>query len=313
MTTEAQVVSGTPAATPEPVAATPPVQATPPAASQPVVTPAAAAPQGSAAAEVVSRVPTRKLLSDSDEDIPTDADTIEMSPRAFRARLERFTKKQLREQFGTDDPTAIKAQQEELARYRQEREQHRIAQMSETERLKEELTRERGMREAAEQQFQHAEDSRVIDDVQRKVNDFANRYMDADYHEVELPRLKKFIMGCSEADLENPDEVIEEWFKRRIEAKPKLGRDYGTSGDQGASLGTAQGASQGTAQGASQGQPPAAAPQRVQVPFTNGPPPNRPSPPAAGAAMQKTAAPGRPNSMSEAELREEKRKLGLNW
>jgi hypothetical protein len=236
------------------------------------------------------------LLSDTDDEIPNDAELLEMSPRALKSRLDRFTKKQLKERFGVEDFDTIRTQLDELELYKREREEKRLAEMTELDRLKEQLAQAQEATRRSEAKALAMQEARVVEHEDRRVMAIAAKYLDEDYIDTELPRLARYIQGCSEEELRDADGTIEAWFRRRVEDKPKLGKDY------------------------SNGAPPPAqvqsqvGPPPKQVPHSNGVTVERPGQAQpSGSNQARTAAPGRPNTMTEAELREYKRQHNLHW
>lgn len=287
-TTAAATANAAPAATPPaeaPKANGVPAQA---AAPSPSPVPASVAP--------VERVPTRKLISDTDDEIPDNAELLEMSPRNLKGRMERYSKKQLKERFGVDDFDQIKAQLAELDAYKKNEEDKRLAQLTETDRLKEQLLQSEAAREKAETRARDLQESRIIESEDRRVMNIAAKYLDPDYIDTEIPRLAKFLYSCTEDELRNADDVIDAWFKHRVEEKPKLGKDYG--GPAAAVAGTTA----------------ATPPVPVKVAVNNGVNAEKPANgQQSGLAFQKTAAPGKANSMTESEVKEYKRQHGLHW
>lgn len=215
--------AATPAEAPKAPAAAPEVQkangvATPvapqaPAVQQPVATPA-------------ERIPTRKLIGGDDDDIPDNADLIEMSPKSLKSRLERSNKKQLRDRFGTDDMESIKAKLDKFAEYEAKQEEQRLAQLSEGERMKEELNVEKTARLAAETRVKELQESRILESEDRRVMNIAAKYLDPDYIDTNIPVLARHLDGLSEEDLKNPEKAIEDFFKDLVTKKPKLAKEY---------------------------------------------------------------------------------------
>ena len=117
------------------------------------------------------------------------------------------------------------------------------------------------------------------------------RHIDPDYIEHEVKLLARHINGMREEDLADPDAVIEAWAKQRIVDKPRIAREQ-------AAAPTTQ-----------------AAPAPVrQVPISNGTSPHRPGGPGVQQTLaEKTAAPGKVNSMTEDEWRRHKREQGYTF
>lgn len=268
-----------PAKTPEPTA---------PKAAAPgpsIITPAQAIAEAQAEPKTVERIPTRKLLKDDEDDIPSDTDLLEMTTKSFKNRLERFTKKQLKERFGMDDPEEIKAKLTELDGYKAKEEEQRIAALSEKEKLQEERDREALKSAQWEQKHNALLEAQELGKVQSKAESIASKFIDPDYVDVAVEKLKKAVRSASEADLKNPDAFMESWFKEEIKNKPKISKDY-------------------------EGKPAEVKP----VMITNGANASKPANlQASGQATNKTASPNRPNSMTAEEVRELKKRNNIHW
>lgn len=284
----------TPPAAPAPTPAAPPAAPPPPAAASAATPPPEARP--------VANVPTRKLIGD-EEDIPADVDLLEMSARGLKSRLQRHTKKELKDRFGTDDPDAIKSQLDELAQYKAREEEQRLAQMNELERERELRAKAEARATAAETRAAQVQENQVVERTDRRIMRYAAEYLDPDYLDVELPKLARHIANLSEDELRDPDAMLTGYFEQRVKDKPKIGKAYGAAPPEPPAEGAAPAA----------GAPPAAPPTKI-VPFSNGanaaPPAQLPS---SGEVLQKTAAPGKPNSMTDAEYRQFKTQQGIRY
>jgi hypothetical protein len=286
MTTEA-IKDGSaskPGETAAPVQPKPPEAPPPPAAGLAPTPPPAPDP-----GQRAPLPPTKKLIKLADaDDIPDDADLLEMSPRALKSRLERHSKKELRDRFGTDDTDDIKAKLDKLSEFEAKAEKDRLAQLSEVEQWKERAAKAERERDEAFTRARDAQEARIVDREDTRITGLAAKYLDPDYIEESLYKLARYLRDEVDAsDLKkNANGVIEDWFKKLVEKKPKLGKDFGAAG-----------------------------PPPKPVPLTNGTEPARPGQGGqpSGTALDKTAAPGKANSMTEAELRAYKRAQGLHW
>lgn len=281
-----------------PVTEVTPTPAPPPVVPPPVVkvTPAAPPP---------TQAEPKRHRATAEGDIPEDADLIEMSPRALASRVARATKAQLKERFGTDDPEQIKRDLEEVKTLREEKRKAEEAKLSEIERANKRAQEAESRATAAEVRARAEAEGRIFDQFDSRMNRIASKLIDDDYAEAELNRFAKHLVDTYEEkaleawDAEKLKAVATEWFGERIKAKPKLARDYEDKKREellkeikadaktgGKSVKVTNGAGKTAEDG-------------------GGPPP------ASGGA--KTFAPGKPNSMTDAEVRAEKRKNGWNW
>ncbi len=287
--------NGAPAATPPALGQTPAGGAVTPGGA--VAVPPAAAPLPPPVqqqATPIERVPTRKLIGDED-DIPKDVDLLEMSSKALKNRLERFSRAQLRERFGVDNFDEIKARLDRAAQLEQQAEEKRLAELSEADRYREMYSRAEAARVAAEQQLTQYQESRMIEDQDRRVISIAANHVKPKHFNYVTTELARHLQTLEEEELRDPDAYIEGWFQKWTQENPEFGKDFGA---------TPPAPVQAV---------PAPLPQRA-VPVTNTPTLTRPSTTQpAGAQLQKTAAPGRPNSMNENEWREYKKVNNLRW
>lgn len=284
-----------------------PVQ--PPPSPTPAAVPAAPGVGGSngqlelaaaaALANPVARIPTRKLVADADEELPADADLIEMSPALLKKRLERFTRKQLRDRFGTEDMDAVKKDLDELATLRAENEQRRMASLTETEQLREQVGQAQRRAEAAEARAEQIQTERVVAEQDQTVTALMKQHINPRYLKHESRNLAEYISTLSDAELADPEATIEAWCKQAISEDPALAIPQAAAEPPVVPV-----------------QPPsnvAAIRPPVPVPVSNGANVQRPSAASPGGVQGPagTYAPGHPNTASPQEWRDYKR--ANNW
>jgi hypothetical protein len=219
--------------------------------------------------------PARHTVKDDEEEIPETAELLELSAKALNSRLARHTKKQLRENFGTDDIVEIKAKISRLQELEDKEEERRRADLSEKEKLEEDLKKERGRAETAERKHQEAIEQRMVDQEDSRIKDIAGEYIKAKHYKHVSRDLAEFLLGeYSEKELANvKDTTIRKWFKDYLEENPEFAKAD------------------------------AAAAPVAKVPLDNGANVKRPdSAPTSGQASSKTARPGQPNSYTKQEL-----------
>lgn len=268
-----------------------------PAAPAPAPAPApAAAPQGMSAvptpAPTAPSAPAAKKsakLSADDDDIPDDAELVQMSPRALKARLARASKQALREQFGTDDLESIKSKLATADEYAKKQEEERLAKLTAEQKLKEE--RDKAIRERDEfrTKFEERERTYVIEKQDARITRIAEKHIKPRHVAKFLPDLAQAILSSNDPKLaKNEDAWIEGWFKKLVQEEPEFGVNYAAS--------------------VAAAQAPAEKPEPKKIVLSNGAKDGRPAGSQTSGAP-KTAAPGKPNSMSDKEIRES----GYSW
>lgn len=221
---------------------TPPV-VPPPAGTQPApgfgtphssagaATPASAAPVVKPAAAATPAEPKRVRVK-GDDDIPDDADLIEMSPRAMAARLARHSKSELQKRFGTDDPDKITADLKELEELRADKKKADDAKLNEVQLANKKAAEAEGRATAAEAKARQAEETRIYEKQEGRLAKRMGKHIDEDHVDVELTRFARHLTKTYDAKkLEAMSEdqelkLLEDWVKERVEAKPKIARDY---------------------------------------------------------------------------------------
>ena len=268
----------------------PKVEAAPPAKPEtPKATPAAtklAVDTGSPGTSAVAR--TRVS---GDEEIPEDAELLELSKSALEKRLARHSRTELKAHFGTDNPNEIKKKLERLAKYEADEEERKRAEMTEREKMQADLASEQRLRQDAERRALRVHTERVVEREEVKITRIAGEYFDADIVEDMMPRLARYLSKeFSESELEalgknqsKYEKTISKWCKDQVEKKPKYGKDYVPA---------------------------------VKEPLDSGIDDNNARHNAGNNADMRdgrTFAPGRANSMSPAEAKAAARKMGYSW
>lgn len=224
-------------------------------------------------------------LGDDDE-IPTDAEILTMSRKGFNSRLDRETKRALKEKFGTSDFDAIQAKIKKAEDIEKEREEQRRAELSEIERVKEDNKRLRRERDDATERYRMREQIQAREQTQGKIAEIGNKLVHPKWMKVAMQEFADHLVEkYTEAELENfPEEKVEEWFKSYIAQTPEAS---------------------------------AKAPEQPleQQPLTNGlgangRAPANPNPPETGA---KSFSPNAKNPMTPEEARAKAREQGINW
>ncbi len=227
----------------------------------------------------------RHAVKDDDSEIPGDAELLELTPKALKSRLDRHSKKGLRDRFGTDDPEVISARLKRLEELEAKEEETRKAQLSETERLKEEKQRAEARAEAAEQRAMQVEEDRAVDGVERQMSGLLSKHFDPDYVDDQASRLARHLATCSDRHLRpgKLEATVTKWCEEELKRKPKLAKESAES-------------------------------EPKKVALSNGAEDGKPKPAlGTGENGKKTYAPGKANSMTDEEWRKEKRALGFTY
>ena len=229
-----------------------------------------------------SKKPEPKQI-EADDEIPEDSELISMSKQALTKRLDRHTKKELRERFGTDDYAQIKKDLDELKTLRDEKEQKRRAELSENEKLKEDLAKEKKAREEAERKAQQTVDAQVFAEYDATAKEVFGDKIAPKHVKRAMRELKEHILGLEEGetptDPKKAKKVFEKWTKEWLEENPEFAK-------------------------------PVDEPKKIAL--TTGSNPNARREKSDPQLAHKTAKPGQVNSMSKAEYAQYKRERGLS-
>jgi hypothetical protein len=234
----------------------------------------------------------RELSGDDDE--PKAGERVVLSSEAFRKRLERSNKAQLRAEFGTDDPKVLKEKLTKLETYEAAEEERRKAALTKEQAQEERATKAEERAAAAEARVAEIEESSVVREADNELREVLKdvvkpkywkhvrvdlaEHLDAEYGEK--------LDAMTDAQRET---AVKDWAKKYVEENP----EYATAPPVAKK---------------EDPPPPPAAPQKV--PLTNGIG-NRGRPaPVTTKFEGKTLKPGQPNSMTAAEVAEWKRLPG---
>ena len=258
------------------------------AAKEPPATPepAKAAPAKETPAPALA--PEKKTVAvepaeiDESADIPANASLIQLTPQALSKRLDRYTKKQLEEHFGTADVAQIKSDLAELKVAREEKEAARRAALTEIDKAKEDAAREKKRAEEAESKLQKTLDSHTYAEYDRAAEIALTEHLDPEAVELGILKLKKHVLSLDDDELEDPSKVFETWAKDFAKKNPK----YAKAAE--------------------------AAPEPKKIKLNTGTDTRTRPEKSPVSLAEKTPRPGQPNSMSRAEVAQYKRQRGLS-
>lgn len=239
----------------------------------------------------VSDKSAARVLTDADDDIPAEGEMFSLSRVALKARLERYSRKQLRDRFGTDDPDAIQAKLGRAEELERQEEDRKRAAMTEQERLKADLAASEQRAQAAEARARDVEERHVFQAEEQHMTSMASKYIDPDYVDAELTGFAKHLRKSYTAEqlAKLTDSDFEKYWQERVAAKPKLARDYEEK---------------------FRAQPPPPAKG-----LNNGVDPSaKPAPAKSGGdGGAKRFSPGAPGALSSGQARKEAAKEGFRW
>jgi hypothetical protein len=259
---------------------------TPPAKVVPATPPAAQPGAQAQGGHQEPHAPAKRVrISGGDDDVPDDAEVLELTPSHFKSRLTRAKNSVYKEHGLTAEQ--FKADLEELKTRRAKEEEDKLAEMGEKERHAAELKKERQLRVDAEVRASNVQDERDIQKEEGRIGRLAEKYIDTDPDTLEVVfrkfsrHLKKDFSDAELAKLD--DKYIGKWFKAYAEEHPKHAKQ---------------------AEGG---------PEPKKVPLNNGKPQNERPDPAGSNQTTKTARPNQQNSMTGREVKDAAAKDGLNW
>lgn len=264
----------------------------------PTGAPTSSGPVGTATGAPIATTPEEEAPSEEEAAAKDKSKGGESSPvmsqealndriaRAKRAEEERH-RKFLKETFGTDDPEEVKKARARMKELEENEEKRKRAAMSEQQRMQADLEKERKEKETLRQQLQQEREERMHTQQNQVITGIAAKHIDPEYIEDVNIIFARHLKSLSEKELDSFDQrKIEKWYADFAKKKPAFARQAG--------------------------EPPA---PPTKKPVTTGPAPRgKPAPTSTDGAggNAKTAAPGKPNSMSKQEVRAFMNQKGLN-
>jgi hypothetical protein len=231
-------------------------------------------------------------IADEDE-IPSDAQLLKLTPGALNKRLDRFSRAQLREHFGTDDVSKIKESLAEYQELKAKQEEERRAQLTKEQKLEEDLQKEKAEKLKAQAQAKKAEDQIVYAEYDRVASSVIEQYFDPEVAEFAMTKLRAHVKDLDDDDVpqdaKGAKKFFDDWAKKYVEKNPRYAKPATESEEE---------------KPAEKEKPKVG----IQTAARHLEPPKQ-----AGLNLaNKTARPGQPNSMSKAEFAARKRQLGLS-
>jgi hypothetical protein len=221
--------------------------------------------------------PTRPLATLGDDDSPDEENVYTIKGDALKKRLERSKNSELKKMFGTDDRDQIKTIIEEHKQLKSQSEEQRRAQLSESEKLKEDHAKIALERDQWRTKYERVEANREYAKTHREVRSLAAKHIDPrmlPYAEAEFASFLKKTMDPKQMNRLQPKDIVN-FFAKLAQKNPRLARAKPTE------------------------QP------KPKVLISNGANPNTKPGNKVNPQSEKTARPGHPNSKTKAELRSE--------
>ena len=178
--------------------------------------------------------PKRVVLSDPDEEIPADADLIEMSSKTLKSRLNAAKKSEVKALFQKFDVKSAEELATKFARLKELEtadEVRKREDMTATEKLESDLKKERELRLDSDRRAMRVTENYVIDKQETRISKIASKFIDPEYVEEILPKFAVHLRKhFDEEQLKTiTDKDIGEWFKEYATKKPKLARESSTT------------------------------------------------------------------------------------
>lgn len=210
---------------------------------------------------------------------------VERGKRSAAAETQKAHDEWLQATFGTTDRKKIAEIKAKTAKLEEDAEKRKRAEMSQIDRYKADLERERKKRQELEQQYSQLERRRAYDKQDSKVRDLARRYVDDKYIKYAVRDFAEHVSSLDDTAVARIDERgVAKWFADFTKREPAWARRDGKRGT------------------------------RNRQPVTTGTPPTQSRPtPTPQSSAGKTAKPGLPNSMSKKELRAHLKSKGLTY
>lgn len=252
---------------------------------KPVPTPAAASSATGASKEASSE--TEEAEGDK---------MLSLKQSAFKERIDRATSATLKKLFGTDDQAALIKLSEEHKAAKEIQEKQRREQLTREQQLEEDVKKHKAEARASKKRVEELEQQAAVEQEARHVQGLIQKHGVAPkFTKAAFRDFEEFLESFEGDDIE--DAEIVEWIGNYLKEFPE---HASSAPENGGAL----------PPNPNTGAPP---PQRRRVAAANGhnvEQLHKPLP--SGNASTKTAAPGRPNSMTQEEYREYKRSRGIS-
>jgi hypothetical protein len=157
------------------------------------------------------------------------------SEAAFKDYIEKKTRKQLKEIFGTSDKKTLIETKKQFDEWQKEAKEREKADLSEKERISKEKDEAVARAETAERRANRAADRMMRAKVERKVSSIAREHVNADSLDDAVVLFRSHLSGLSKRKLEHLNRHPEEWgqwFKELSEKKPHYAKGSKPNGEE---------------------------------------------------------------------------------
>lgn len=236
-------------------------------------------------------------LSEDDDDLPENADLLQLSKSALAKRLARHTKKEIRARFGTDNLDDIKAKLDKLDSIEAEQEKKRREQLTKEQKLEEDLQREKKAREKAEKAHQRVVEQQAYTQYETSASSAITAHFEPGFEKFAMRELKDHLLTLPDSDVPSDPKkaakVFDEWAKKFVKENPKYAKAVTPAPPK-----------------EEEEKEEVKKPEPKKIALNTGANPQRPEKGDQGQA-KKTARPNQTNTMSKAEYAAWKRERGL--
>lgn len=235
-------------------------------------------------------------LSEDDDDLPENADLLQLSKTALAKRLARHTKKEIRARFGTDNLDDIKTKLDKLDAIEAENEKKRREQLTKEQKLQEDLDREKKAREKAEKAHQRVVEQQAYSQYESSASSAITTHFEPGFEKFAMRELKDHLLTLPDSDVPSDPKkaakVFDEWAKKFVKENPKYAK-------------AAPAPKADDEEGEKEKKP-----EPKKIALNTGANPNRPEKGDPNQA-KKTARPNQTNTMTKSEYAQWKRERGL--
>ena len=168
-----------------------------------------------------------KTVTIGDDEYPVDAKGfLSISVQTFKRRLNRYSAKQLKDTFGTDNVDDIKSRLDEHGKLKAQSEEQRRKQLAKEEQLAEDLKKERDRADKAQARADQLAEEREYREADQDVRKVAERYVEpGKFSKLAMVEFAEYVRDLDEDEVSKlKDKDVEAWFKQYADDNPKLAK-----------------------------------------------------------------------------------------
>jgi len=257
---------------------------------------------GKSKSEEVQATAKRYKLEDDDDEIPEDADLLDLTPRGLKNRLTRAKNSVLKERFGTTDVDSIVAKLKKLEEFEEKEAKAKKEKMDKEERLAAEKAEAEDRAAKAEARAKAVEEERAVEKEGTRLKGLCEDQIKPKYWRHVKADLAEWILNGEDGEPRSPKEIralkdkdIKKWLGNYLKDNPEF--SAGAAADAAKAAKEEKDKKKGLNTGADNDD---------EKTGTDGD-----TDPSVDPATGKTLKPGRPNSMTKAEAQAFLRKKGI--